>query len=433
MQRMNVMIRLSTLSRSSERGAVATIVAMLLGFGVVLGFAAISIDVGSLMWERRQVQNGADATALALAKTCAIEPANCVAGGADQPLLNQLNNTNNTMDNAGGFDNSAYALGLCGRANTLPGCGASTGLLTDCPQLPASVAANPNIPYVEAHTQTRATNNTSILPTWLVKTLAGGTGSTGETVRACARAAYGSPGPTAASAPITFSMCEWRANTGSGAAYYPYEPVASPGGYFTRPGNPPSQPPWPLGATTPATPGQEIIITLQGGPHMSAACPNWQGHDVAGGFGYLSAAGCTTTVGTDSWVQVDTGSSLPGCDIAPFWKTVIYLPVFDCVMRSLSAPSGAPPTTPADVCNYGTGSNTWYHIAGWAKFYLSGYKIGGSVQKASPASGAVPCSGGDRCISGWFLEGVLRDAPVAGPPPPPGSPGFGTYAIQPAG
>ena len=121
MQRMNLMIRLSTLSRSSERGAVATIVAMLLGFGVVLGFAAISIDVGSLMWERRQVQNGADATALALAKTCAIDPANCVAGGADQPLLNQLNNTNNTMDNAGGFDNSAYALGLCGRANTLPG------------------------------------------------------------------------------------------------------------------------------------------------------------------------------------------------------------------------------------------------------------------------------------------------------------------------
>ena len=41
-------------------------------------------------------------------------------------MTSETNNTNNTMDNAGGFDNSAYALGLCGRANTLPGCGAST-------------------------------------------------------------------------------------------------------------------------------------------------------------------------------------------------------------------------------------------------------------------------------------------------------------------
>lgn len=426
MQRMNVMIRLS---RRSERGAVASIVAMLLGFGVVLGFAAVSIDVGSLMWERRQVQNGADAAALSMAKTCAVDPGSCVAGGGDQPLLDTLNN-NNAKDLAGGFDSSSYPSGLCGRANSLPGCAGSTGALADCPQLPASVAANASVPYVEAHTQTKAVNGTSILPTWLVRTLAGG--STGETVRACARAAYGSPGPTAASAPITFSMCEWRQNTNSGNDYYQYDPTSVPGGYFVRPGNPPSQPPWPLAATTPATPGQEIIITLQGGPHSPLPCPNWQGHDVAGGFGYIEASGCASTIGQDSWIKIDTGNST-ACDLSQYWKRVVYLPVFDCVMRSLTAPSGAPPTSPADVCNYGTGNNTYYHIAGWAKFYLSGYRVGGSDEKASPASGSVPCSGGDRCISGWFLEGVLRDAPVAGPPPPPGSPGFGTYAIQPAG
>ena len=103
-------------------------------------------------------------------------------------------------------------------------------------------------------------------------------------------------------------------------------------------------------------------------------------------------------------------------------------------MRSLSAPSGRSSHSPADVCNYGTGSNTYYHIAGLGEVlpqWLQDRRIGREM--ASPASGIVPCSGGDRCISGWFLEGVLRDAPVAGPPPPPGSPGFGTYAIQPAG
>ena len=420
MQRMNIMLRLS---QRSERGAVATIVAMLLGFGVVLGFAAVSIDVGSLMWERRQVQNGADAAALAMAKTCAVDPAKCVAGGADQPQLDALNN-NNAMDLAGGFDSTSYPSGLCGRANSLPGCAGSTGALTDCPQLPASVAANPNVPYVEAHTQTKAANGTSILPTWLIKTLAGG--STGETVRACARAAYGAPGPTALSAPITFSMCEWRLNTSSGNSYYPFDPAGVPG-YGPSP-----LPAWPSAATTPPTPGQEIIITLQGGPHSPLPCPNWNGHDVAGGFGYLEASGCNATIGADSWIQIDTGNST-SCDLAQFVGKVIYLPVFDCVMRSLSQPSGPPPNSPADVCNYGTGNNTYYHIAGWAKFYLSGYKTGGSQEMASLVSGNVPCTGGDRCISGWFLEGVLRDAPVTGPPPPPGSPGFGTYAIQPAG
>ena len=229
------------------------------------------------------------------------------------------------------------------------------------------------------------------------------------------------------SAPITFSMCEWRLNTASGNSYYPFDPAGVPG-YGAAP-----LPAWPSAATTPPTPGQEIIITLQGGPHSPLPCPNWNGHDVAGGFGYLEASGCNTTIGADSWIQIDTGNST-SCDL---WRStsgkVIYLPVFDCVMRSLSQPSGPPPNSPADVCNYGTGNNTYYHIAGWAKFYLSGYKTGGSQEMASLVSGNVPCTGGDRCISGWFLEGVLRDAPVAGPPPPPGSPGFGTYAIQPAG
>ena len=128
---------------------------MLLGFGVVLGFAAVSIDVGSLMWERRQVQNGADAAALSMAKTCAEDPAKCVAGGADQPLLDTLNN-NNAKDLAGGFDNTAYPSGLCGRANTLPGvrrldrCAAPTARNS-----PRVWPPTPSVPYVEAHTQTQ--------------------------------------------------------------------------------------------------------------------------------------------------------------------------------------------------------------------------------------------------------------------------------------
>ena len=41
-----------------ERGSVTTIVAALFGFMVILGATSLSIDVGSLMWERRQLQEG---------------------------------------------------------------------------------------------------------------------------------------------------------------------------------------------------------------------------------------------------------------------------------------------------------------------------------------------------------------------------------------
>ncbi|MFF5793423.1 pilus assembly protein TadG-related protein [Paeniglutamicibacter sp. NPDC012692] len=55
--------------RSNEQGASSIIVAIMMV--VLLGFAAISIDVGKLYWEKAQLQNGADAGALALASICA--------------------------------------------------------------------------------------------------------------------------------------------------------------------------------------------------------------------------------------------------------------------------------------------------------------------------------------------------------------------------
>lgn len=56
-------------SDDSERGAVTLIVAFLLV--VLLGFAALAIDVGALYAEKAQLQNGADAAALAIAGDCA--------------------------------------------------------------------------------------------------------------------------------------------------------------------------------------------------------------------------------------------------------------------------------------------------------------------------------------------------------------------------
>ena len=59
-----------TLRRSPERGAVAMMVAIFFGTGVFFAAAALTIDVGNINADRRQLQNGADAAALSAARDC---------------------------------------------------------------------------------------------------------------------------------------------------------------------------------------------------------------------------------------------------------------------------------------------------------------------------------------------------------------------------
>ena len=67
------------LLRRDERGVVAVLVGLLIG-GVLLGLGALVIDVGQLYQERAQLQNGADAAAIAVAKSCIYTT--CTASGA---------------------------------------------------------------------------------------------------------------------------------------------------------------------------------------------------------------------------------------------------------------------------------------------------------------------------------------------------------------
>jgi hypothetical protein len=62
-------VRRLTVTGDIERGGISVLVALLMV--VLLGFAAISIDVARLYSERAQLQNAADASVLAIAQMCA--------------------------------------------------------------------------------------------------------------------------------------------------------------------------------------------------------------------------------------------------------------------------------------------------------------------------------------------------------------------------
>lgn len=74
-----------------ERGGIAVLVAILMV--MLLGFAAVSIDVAMLYSERAQLQNGSDAAALMLAHKCAKNEAdtNCTATAPMAPDLANKN------------------------------------------------------------------------------------------------------------------------------------------------------------------------------------------------------------------------------------------------------------------------------------------------------------------------------------------------------
>ena len=455
------MLRL-TRFREREDGAIAIIVAMLFFFGVMLALGALTVDVGNINADRRQLQNGADAVALAVAQQCA-KTGTCAP---TDPGVKTLANNLQTLANANAADNAtairrvdgqrpfdttglqetdlAYPA-ICGNATGLDTCDPlwtqSMSNLQECPSTPP-----PGVNYVRVYAETKNSVGNNILPYYFGAAV---TGIKGANQQACATVVWGPP--SGAAAPIALSYCEWAAATGYQAAT-PGPPAtaevlgtyaADPTGAW--PGYGAGHTTWPapsaeLTATSTPTPvpGDEIIIGLEG---SSGKCASWNTHDAPGGFGYLATAtGCEAAAVVNGWIAADSGNTLPGgCpSLFPYFNKVLYLPVFDCVVKSTT---GAPSFTPvaSTACLGGAGGNTWYHVEGYAKFYLSGYTTSGGGASAIPdknnartQTATPPCSDPVRCLSGWFLKGLVY-APPAPPTPDAGGPPLGAYSITLAG
>jgi hypothetical protein len=337
-----------------DRGVAATVVAILLASGVLLGMAAVIVDVGQLYSERRQVQNGADAAALAIARACAVS-ASCDTSTSGLARLMADGNAN---------DAATAVQTVCGAGGSgLAGCPGDSGpVLARCPAPPSGVQG-----WARVETLTETPAGSTLLPPVFARALAGNSGYAGTPVRACAQVAWGPPDTLDHVLPVTFSECEWDAATHTGTVYAPAPPY----------------PPYPAG---------EVVLKLHS-TSEHGGCPSSGGAyaDLPGGFGWLDGgSGCQLAVTVGGTVPADPGVGMPACGdlVTASVGTVLYLPIYDAAWEN--------------------GSHGTYRISGFAAFYLSGYYLPGAhPNRVDSPSGGGLCSGSDKCLYGWFLQALV--------------------------
>lgn len=351
----------------NEHGAVAVFVAIALV--IVFAMAALVVEIGQLYWERRQLQNGADAAALALGHECAAQLPNCVDGllGGVAELY---------------ADSNAYDAASAVPASMPHGSNAD-----DCDP-GGTDALNPllGIDAVKVTTRTVDANNGNagfithfFAP--LVAGMLGEPGTDNTTVRACAVATWGNIGG-AATIPIALCEGSWDHWTSFGTNL-----PSGPPSHILRFGTPPGV----------ANPG--------------ADCTNPSGDTYPGGFGFLERdADCMATTDENDMADGSTGDNPndPGslCSVADMYT-----------MLKGIVDSGEPALIPIFDYHEGSGTSAQFHIIGYGAFVLEGYSINGGPGGADKTYGmsASDCTGGASCLKGYFTEFVALDAvPSAG-------------------
>lgn len=361
-----------------ERGAIAVIASVLVAGGVLLGMGALVVDTGQMYAERAQLQNGADSGALAVALTCA--KGSCTtAAAAPEADGNSNDKTSNYMV-----------------------CGTGAGLSPCLPPNPKLCPTTPSGNYAQVTTSTRNTNGTTLLPPVLGRAVLGGSYN-GKTVHACAQAGWGPVGSATGFA-ATFSLCTWKAATSNGTVFAPAPPYPSwpPSGVQPYPKNS-------FDPTVPGLPGGEQVLQIHGSGNIAGydcgvnPSSGWQ---LPGGFGWLNDpnGNCTAAVNVSNTYQDNSGVSISSaCKTAlqnaignppATAPTVIYMPIYDGVSPD----------------------NKTYHLAGFAAFVVTGAYVNGSAGLKVPSdiSGKSYCSGNDRCIYGFFTQGLVPGGTLGG-------------------
>ena len=208
---MNSWLRPLATRASSDRGAVVVLVGLLLALGVVFGLLAIVIDGGRLLAERRQVQNGADAGALAAAEYCAeADAARCASSAS-------LGSAITSIVNANASDGVTQVTEVCGSASpmSIAACQHSSTAINECQPV------DPGLHFARVRTRTATPGGTPLLPSFAQL---GASGTSELTTQACAQAAWGPANAAWITIPFVMPICP-AAITGSPIVIADFDPT----------------------------------------------------------------------------------------------------------------------------------------------------------------------------------------------------------------
>lgn len=366
-----------------DSGAIGMLVGVLIASGVLFGMTAVVVDVGGIYAERSQLQNGADAGALAMAKACAKGTEDCTDSTEADGTAGRYANRNSrddvsNVDLVCGFDNDSLLLP----------CPPSTGAKTACP------VETPDGEYVDVYTSTLTDENSTLLPPSFAHTLTGTEYSDGVTVGACARAAWGPPGSGGETIPLTISTCEWQEATADGTDYAPSPPY------------PPDPDPSYSKILRLHDPQQDSSTSGNDGDN----CTDDKAVDGPGMFGWID----DPDKDCSAEFEGDTYGSDPGANISNECKTALkdardnHTPIFIPVYSDVN----------------GTGNNGEYTWDGWAAFIITGYHLPG-FKAPDWLNNTNKCKGEEKCIFGFFIDEELM--PGGGSI---GGPDRGVYVIK---
>lgn len=351
---MSALARPLRLLGRDDRGVVGVLIVVLIGAGVLMGMGALVIDVGQLYQNRAELQNGADAAALAVARSCA--EGSCAA---DIAARYATANASKLTGGAAGVDL------VCGSAS-LGSCPASGGSIADCPPAPPA-GAN----YADVRTSTRTPGGSSLLPPVFARALLGNSGYQGTAVHACAQVEWGAPVASFGFG-VTISACTWDEATSVGTIFAPAPPY------------PPDPSP---------SPSLDRVLKMHGTSSATGCATEPAGADAPGNFGWTDdQSGACQTYVSGSTYGGNTGNSLssackPVLAAAQLNRTLVFVPVY--------------------VSASGTGAGVTYTLRGFAAFVVTGYHEPGAKAVKDWLNPANDCSGNDFCINGYFTQGLI--------------------------
>ncbi len=404
-----------TLRRRAERGAVAVLVAIVVGGGTALGAAALAVDVGQMTLEFQQLRSSADAAAMAVGEECAKNPATC-AGDA-LSIARDYASRNHTggavtvpsplyVYDSGGNIQLARA-NVCGYifgqplANQFnPG-----NPSTVCADISAytgnrSCVGSPpaGISYVDVWVSYDTGSGSGASRYLLPPTFAGAVvkGYGGRQMLACARAMWGGAGSDVTKA-ITMSLCEYNAITSNGANLHG-EPDRDP----TMPAYekvflPHSRAKSLYGGCAGSLSGWDFILATHDGLTKSSSCHNdtdVANADYEDGINF-----------SDGTTRCDSGLSAS-----------ISGPIMLLVSLYNTVKPGSDPACPANIAAYGT-SYPCYRTVGIAGFVITAYRFSGSSDQLGSAyptsSNSTTCSNnGNQCVFGYFTSVARTDPSI---------------------